>query len=216
MRGKYAGNLSATFYVLVLCCIVNTSAFLVHADYQYPLDIFTNNGLFSDSSDLNFYVDVSIGQGGTVDFTFHNESLVYSSIARIYFDDDSLLDIININNGPGTSFSLLPSPHHLPSSGSLDPPFITNPALSCGSETPRPHSGINPGEWLQLIFNLNTGTFSDVIDQLDTADIRIGVHIIALPDGSSESAVTVPEPATVCILGVGSLVFLRRKGASIK
>ncbi|MHC4571235.1 MAG: PEP-CTERM sorting domain-containing protein [Planctomycetota bacterium] len=32
-----------------------------------------------------------------------------------------------------------------------------------------------------------------------------------MPDGSSESAVNVPEPATICLLGLGALVLSRRR-----
>jgi hypothetical protein len=86
--------------------------------------------------------------------------------------------------------------------------------FSVGSEAPRPHSGINPGEWTAISFDLiNGGSFQSVIEGLNTGVLRIGAHIIALPDGSSEGAIAVPEPATIALLGISALVLLRRRRA---
>ena len=81
------------FCAFVFYCVLSTSASLLQAGYIYPLEIFTNNGSFCDSGDLDLSVVVSKGEAGRVDFTFYNESLVESSIARIYFDDNSLLGV---------------------------------------------------------------------------------------------------------------------------
>jgi len=56
-------------------------------------------------------------------------------------------------------------------------------------------------------FNLTVGaTLVDVLDELDSGVIRIAAHVIALPDGSSETVVT-PEPSTLLLTGL-ALVFL--------
>jgi hypothetical protein len=61
-----------------------------------------------------------------------------------------------------------------------------------------------------MVFDLiNGGTFLNVTDELNTGVLWIGVHVIALPDGSSESAIAVPDPATLFLLGLGSLALLR-------
>ncbi len=206
MRGK------PFFNGLVFCCVLCASASLLQATI-YPLEIFTNNGIYYNSPDLDLHVVVSNGEAGQVDFTFYNESLLESSIARIYFDDNSLLSIAGITEGEGTSFSQPATPGSLPGGNSLEPPFVTSEEISFDGDSPSPHLGVNPGEWLQITFNINGGKFAAVIDGLDTGAIRIAAHIIALPDGSSESAVTVPEPATICLLGLGSLVLLRRRKA---
>ncbi|GAH65640.1 unnamed protein product [marine sediment metagenome] len=184
---------------------------MLQAGYIYPLEIFTNNGSFCDSGDLDLYVVVSKGEAGRVDFTFYNESLIDSSIARIYFDDDSLLDISAITEGAGTSFSQPATPGNLPSGKSLEPPFVATEGFSFNSQPPRPQSGVNPGEWLRITFDINGSTFAAVINGLDTGAIRIGTHIIALPDGSSESAIVVPEPVTIALLGLGGLALIRRR-----
>ncbi|MHC4791738.1 MAG: PEP-CTERM sorting domain-containing protein [Planctomycetota bacterium] len=199
------------FCAFVFYCVLGTSASLLQAGYIYPLEIFTNNGSFCNSGDLDLYVVVSKGEAGRVNFTFYNESLIDSSIARIYFDDDSFLDISAITEGAGTSFSQHATPGNLPSGNSLEPPFVATEGFSFNSQPPRPQSGINPGEWLRITFDINGSTFAAVINGLDTGAIRIGTHIIALPDGSSESAIAVPEPVTIALLGLGGLVLTRRR-----
>ena len=80
----------------------------------YPLEIFTNNGNFNDSSVLKLNVDISEGLEDQVDFTFFNESLTDSCIASIYFDDDFLLDAPYITDSQWTSFCQRAKPRNLP------------------------------------------------------------------------------------------------------
>ena len=175
----------------------------------YPLEIFTNNGAYFDSPDLDFYVDVVDVLANQVDFTFYNDSLVSSAIASIYYDDDSLLGAATINNGPGTLFNQYAKPGNLPAGKTLEPSFTTAGGLSFDSEPAPPKNGINPGEWVRITFDLiNGGTFESLINKLNAGQIRMGTHIIALPDGSSESSVNVPEPAAFCLLAAGAFSFL--------
>ncbi|MHC4185403.1 MAG: PEP-CTERM sorting domain-containing protein [Planctomycetota bacterium] len=190
---------------------------LLQASSIYPLEIFTSNGGYYNSPDVNMYVVVSNGSG-VVDFTFYNESLIDSSLAGIYFDDGSLLGISNITNGPGTSFNRPATPNDLPSGNLLEPPFVTTDQFCVDGDPPVSHNGVNPVEsgepleWVKVTFTLiNDGTLSAVIDELNTGVLRIGAHVIALPDGSSESAVNVPEPATVFLLCLGGLVLIRMR-----
>jgi hypothetical protein len=196
---------------LVFCCVFATSISPLHAAYVYHLEAFTNNGSYYDSGDLDLYVVVSDPEPGQVDFTFHNQSLIDSSIARIYFDDDSLLSFYDITGGSGTLFSQPATPGNLPGGNTLEPSFVTTDEFCFKGGPPAPQNGINPTEQLTVIFNISPGTFSDVLDGLDTGALRIGAHVIALPDGSSESAVTIPEPATVALLGMGALCLLRKR-----
>jgi len=190
-------------YICLLIFASAANAILV------PLEVFTNNGLYGDS--MNLYVAVTDAGSGQVDFTFHNENTFTSSIKRIYFDDGILSGIAAITEGPGTDFDISTTPSDLPSGNKLGPPFETTEGFSVGAEPSPAHNGINPGEWLTITFNLKSGKiFSDVVSNLQTNTLRIGVHVISLPDGSSEAAVT-PEPATICLLAVSSLFILRKR-----
>ncbi|MHC4623780.1 MAG: PEP-CTERM sorting domain-containing protein [Planctomycetota bacterium] len=192
---------------------------VLQASHVYPLEVFTSNGSYYNSPALDSYVVVSEGVGG-VDFTFYNESSIDSSLARIYFDDGSLLGIANVTSGPGTSFSQPANPSDLPNGGLLEPPFVTTEEFSIDGDPPLSHQGVNPVEpgnpleWVRINFNLvSGGTLSSVIDELNNGTLRIGVHIIGLPDGSSESAVTLPapEPMTISLLGLGMLGLLIKR-----
>lgn len=183
----------------------------------YPFEIFTDNGNHEDY-DLDLYVDVTDGgmldAVSLVDFTFYNDSELYSSIARIYFDDGALEEMVEIINGPGTSFSPPAAPYNIPTASWLDPVFETTDGFSLISAPARPPNGVDHiGEWVTVTFSIADGdTFGDVINQLNNGILRVGIHIIGLgPGDGSESAVTVPEPATVCLLGLGALGLLQRR-----
>jgi hypothetical protein len=185
----------------------------------YPLKIFDRDAKYYGSSDLNLYVSVVDAKAGQVDFTFYNDSLVNSSIARIYFDDDGYLSGLVGIEGSGVSFSQSARPGNLPAARLLDPPFETTGWFSVDADPAVPKSGINPGQWAKLTFDLTGGsTLSDVVGALEVGTLRAGVHIIALPDGSSDSAVTVsaPEPATLLLFGTAGVWVLTRKRRSIE
>jgi hypothetical protein len=207
---------------LSLAFIVFLSTFFIpgnalRASYIYPLEIFTNNGAYYNSPDLDTYVVVSNGLG-MVDFTFYNESLISSSVAGIYFDDGSLLGIAAITNGPGTSFSKNATPGDLPGGAKVDPPFVTTEEFCIDGDPPESHNGVNPVElgnpleWVRVSFELiNGGTLSSVVAELNSGELRIGVHVIALPDGSRESAVNIPEASTFILFALGGLGLTARR-----
>jgi len=153
----------------------------------------------------------------TVSFEFHNNSispLVDVAITDIYFDDGTLLAISGVTNGPGVSLIQLATPEELPGATILVPPFETTDYFSAGADPPPPHYGVEPGEWVIIHFNLQeNGTLQHVLNELSDETLRIGIRIQAFPGGSSESAVNVPEPATICLLGLGALALLRKRRA---
>ena len=186
----------------------------LHAGYVYPLKSFTGNGGYSDSLDL--VVEVSDSGAGHVDFTFLNKSLFNSCIAAIYFDDAGLLSIANIINGPETSFFSgdKVTPRNLPAGKTIG--FEVSDGLWADSYNPSPKNGVNSlkntEEWVTISCNLLNGSvFPNVINQLNAGSLRIGAHIIALPDGSSESAIIIPEPITIYLLGLSAMVLLRKR-----
>lgn len=188
------------------------------ANMVYPLKVFTTEGLYHDSPDLNLYIKVSDGEPNQVEFSFYNESSIDSCIARIYLDDDyeSLLGIANIE-GLGVSFSQPVAPGNLPGAKLLDPAFETTSEFSIDADPPPPKNGINPGEWGVITFDLiNDTTLEDVISGLNTNILRVGTHVINLPDGSSVSAVTIPELGTLMLLGTAGLWVFTRKRRSAR
>ena len=198
------------FTALIIAVLAVSSAHAVIYDFE----VFTTNGAYSFDLD-GLYVDVTNGEG-YVDFTFYNDSSVQSSVTGLFFDDGSLLGIDSITNGPGTDFVYPRTLGEFPAGHLLAPPFVADRQFNAGASNPVPMKGINEGdtanEWVTITFALeNGGTLEDVIAELNSGALRIGVHIISLPDGTSESAILVPEPATMGLLGLGGLLLMRRR-----
>jgi len=125
----------------------------LHATAVYPLEIFTDNGSYYDSPDIDLYVELS-DRESCVDFTFRNESIIDSSIARIYFAGGSFLSFAEIIEGPGTTFNPSATPAKLPGANLLELPLLTTYEVSFDSDPAVPHNGINPGEWVITTFDL--------------------------------------------------------------
>jgi hypothetical protein len=150
-------------------------------------------------------VDVTDAGSSQVLFTFLNAGPQASSIADVYFDDGALLGIASLLNTVGfVEFSTGASPPELPSANNASPAFVTTVGFSADSDPPVQPMGVNPGESLGILFDLQAGkTFADVIAQLATGELRIGIHVQGFSSGGSESLVNVPEPGTGALLGLG-------------
>ena len=219
MRRLRVKKLAAAAFVCLL--VIFLPAHICQA-VLYPFEIFTDNSPYADDPGWNLFVDVWDGTGA-VNFTFYNDSSIESSVARIYFDDGSLISfstIINSENPSGqdyTQFSDMgPSPGNLPGANLLgDPPFVADEEFSIGATNPPPWKGVNDGdpanEWVTVQYNLNGGSLAGVLAELNTGVLRVGLHVIDVADAYSESAILIPEPATVALLGLGALALLRRR-----
>lgn len=163
--------------------------------------------------EAQLFVDVSDDYADQVLFTFRNTGPYASAISEVYFDDGTLFDIANIiNNPPDVLFVQDASPPELPGANLIDPPFETTLGFLAESEPPPSQTGVNPGEEVGILFDLHAGgTYQDVVNELYSGTLRIGVHVIGFDCGGSESFVNVPEPATIALLGFGGLVFLRKR-----
>lgn len=159
-------------------------------------------------------------------FTFFNIGGDQSTISEIYFDDGTLLGIAAIDNSdPNVSFSQDATPPDLPGGNSISPAFNVTAGFLADADNPAPKWGVSPGESVGILFALQTGgSFFDVLDDLETGELRIGLHVINFANDGSESFVNnpgggpptvIPVPAAVWLLGSGLLGLValgRRRG----
>ena len=191
------------------CCMTAQAA---------TLDFFCITGNnFDDcaTGEAQLAVAVTDPGNGQVLFTFSNTGANASTISEVYFDDGTLLGIAAIDNSdPGVSFYQFGvNPPDLPGGNSISPPFQVTAGFSADADDPAPKWGVSPGETLGILFNLQAGkAYHDVLVDLYTGDLRIGMHVIAFAGGGSESFVNnpgddpnmvVPLPAAVWLLGSG-------------
>jgi len=179
-----------------------------------------------DTGVAQLSVDVIDIGGNRVQFNFLKSGPGASSIADVYFEDGSLLtldSLVDADDGTGgdmgVDFSPNATPGNLPAANMASPPFQATAGFTADSDSPVQPNGVNPGEWLGVVFDLQTGlTFSDVIADLTNGNLRIGIHVQGFSGGGSESFVNnpVPVPAAVWLFGSGLLGLVgvaRRKRA---
>ena len=172
------------------------------------------------TGEAQLYVDITDPGAGQMLFTFFNSGPLASSITDVYFDDGSLLGIASIDNSdPGVSFTQLATPSNLPGGSAIDPPFVTTAGFSADSDPPPTSNGVNPGESVGILFDLQPGkTADDVWDDLSLMALRIGIHVQGFEGGASESFVNngveeeeeddvIPEPASLLVWGLLATAF---------
>lgn len=162
-----------------------------------PADVAGSIGQFS--VDIS---DISDATGPKASFTFYNVGSFQSSITQVYFDDGVLLGIASVVNGLGTDYSAGGKPPDLPGGNGCTPPFEVTAGFLATPEPPTQPNGVNnspatgPYESVTINFNLLTGTsFADLISQLTSGAVRIGIHVQGYASGGSESFVTGPGTA---------------------
>lgn len=161
------------------------------------------------TGEAQFTVDVTDSDDNQVLFTFLNSGPVASSITQVYFDDGSLLGIASVDNTvDGVRFTEddedKVTPPKLPGGDTIDPPFEVTAGFLADAENPQPDNGINPGESLGILFSLQGDqSFGNVIEELASGELRIGIHAQSIDGGGSESFVNnpVPLPAGLWLFG---------------
>jgi hypothetical protein len=165
-----------------------------------------------------------------VGFLFQNTGPLASAITDVYFDDGTLLGISSIYQSDGVSFSQGAKPDDLPGGEAIG--FVTTAGFLADSDSPIKHNGVQPGEYLIIVFDMINGQdYDGTIEALalgrvqpegQTGSLRIGIHVQGFANGGSESFVNnppdsgvVPEPATMLVwsgLGlIGALAAYRAK-----
>ncbi len=145
-----------------------------------------------------------------VNFRFINAGPDASAITEVYFDDGTLLGLSTVTHSGGDSWTGgSASPGNLPGGASITPPFVATAGFLAESDPPPPMNGVNPAEFLDVLFDLQLGVdFSDTVAALNDGSLRIGIHVIAFANDGSESFVgpsPVPVPAAVWLFGSGLL-----------
>ncbi len=178
------------------------------------------------TGETQLWLDVTHHTGDpTATFKFYNLNNDGSQpcvITDIYIDDgqlESLLYLVDKDDptggpfgNPGVDFSIGASPGNLPAGQFADPPFVATKSFAMDSDKPVNAMGIDPGEWLTAVYSVNQGTtVYDIEQEILNGDLRVGFHVQAFGDGASASFVNVvPEPATILLLGLGSLAFIKK------
>lgn len=186
----------------------------------------TNNDVMDAAiGEAQLSVDVEAEGLAQVRFTFHNTGTDAASVTDVYFDDGTLLGIAQIidsddgtGGDAGVDFSPGASPPNLPGGETLTPPFQVTAGFLADSDPAVQANGVNPGETLVIIFDLQSGsTFADVLADLNSGALRIGIHVQGYASGGSESYVNglnqVGEPGSVGIgaLALAALLRIRRR-----
>jgi hypothetical protein len=215
MKTQEFGPMAGLALAAALWIGASTSA---HAAFQW-VNINTPPSPYNLSGQLKLEV-LGDGSGSTLTLKFVNDVGIASSITDIYVDAPPpgagesptpffVADSLQIAvSGPGVAFSPNANPADLPAGN--QPQWDFTASASADSDSGQggvSEHGINSStEWLKLTWTLTEPTtVNDVIAQLNNGQFRVGLHIQSLPDGSSASWMTVPEPTTIL---AGALLLL--------
>jgi len=205
--------------ILILSFILGPTAAFVYAQtVTHGFNAITPGASEMDKTigQEQLMVDITHHTGDlTATFRFYNVGSMPCSITDIYIQDGHLCSLLYLINGEGVVFSIGATPSNLPDAQYAVPPFVATKKFSSDSDPPIMPNGINPGEELTAVYSVENGiTVYDIEAEVGQGILRIGYHVQAFGDGKSVAFVNsleqVPEPATVLLLGLGCLFFLKK------
>ena len=204
METRSEMKLFRTLAVCALCvCVVGVSA---HAKlYIFGQVTGGDLGLCPDAFTMEV-ADV-LGEDQAL-FTFTNNCDNDGVLGRIFIMENTLMDFAEILPPENEFWSLKEGNAMLPGGHPLG--FTPQNSYGIYANPARPKNGLGSGESLSVLFNLNVD-FGDLIGAIDGGAMGVGIHAQALPGGTSASFSTIPEPATIVILGIGGLLLIRNK-----
>jgi hypothetical protein len=159
-----------------------------------------NNAINEAFGESQLSFDVTDAKGGEdfsssqVLFKFNNKGTAASSITQIYFDHNPLAPLLKsvssiIASGSGVSFSKAEGNLNLPAGNNVN--FTSD--FGVKAKTPVSQKGVNPGEYVSVLFDLQNGIkLENIFDALTTNALRIGFHVQAFKNGGSEAFVNNP------------------------
>jgi hypothetical protein len=223
MRNQAKMCISVALVLVGMVCISSAQAVLDTQTYGF-YNITNNSAANALTGESQLLVEVlekepDVGSLNLVGFKFINSGPADCAITEIYFQTGSILGFASIDESlPKVDFKEefigtdskgdAVSPVNLPGGESIDPKFIATTALSIEPVNPEPYWGIEPGEWVEIVYSLKADkTYENIIEELENADLRIGIHVQSYADDGSESFVNVPEPASMALLALSGLIL---------
>ncbi|MBL7214108.1 MAG: PEP-CTERM sorting domain-containing protein [Phycisphaerae bacterium] len=205
-EGHGKGNRGFLCLLMVSCLCGISQAGL------YSLTKVTNNGPGLAIDPWQFTVDVQYYSDTQVLLEFVNNNTIPpmtsapldSSIAAVYIDDTLISFDSFIGLQTGTIEFLDKGTAKMPGGTSYG---FTKYDFYAGADNPAPTLGLNPGESLGLLFDLNGSTYADINTAIGNGSLRVGLHVISIEYGDSNvsESLIVPEPVTLILLGLGGL-----------
>ena len=204
METRSEMKLFRTLAVCALCvCVVGVSA---HAKlYIFGQVTGGDLGLCPDAFTMEV-ADV-LGEDQAL-FTFTNNCDNDGVLGRIFIMENTLMDFAEILPPENEFWSLKEGNAMLPGGHPLG--FTPQNSYGIYANPARPKNGLGSDESLSVRFNLNVD-FGDLIGAIDGGALGVGIHAQALPGGVSASFSTIPEPLTLSLLGIGTLLIRNKR-----